>query len=74
MLICIFLAAGPTVALVQIAMDFGGGTNAGLAAVIPQVAFFFTTSALTQGTGNLIWQPLIKKYGKRPWCIISFSR
>ena len=73
MLMCTFLAAGPTVALVQIAMDFGGGANADLAALIPQVAFFFTTSALTQGTGNLIWQPLINKYGKRPWYIISFS-
>jgi len=63
---CTFLAAGPTVALVQTAIDFGGGANADLAVVIPQVAFFFTTSALTQGTGNRIWQPLINKYGKQP--------
>jgi hypothetical protein len=51
---CTFLAAAPTVAFVQIAMDFGGGENTDLTAVIPQVAFFFTTSALTQGTSNLI--------------------
>ncbi|KAF4629520.1 hypothetical protein G7Y89_g8627 [Cudoniella acicularis] len=73
MLMCTFLAAGPTVALVQIAMDFGGGPTANLALIIPQVAFFFTVSALTQGTGNLLWQPLINKYGKRPMYIISFS-
>lgn len=73
MLMCTFLAAGPTVALVQIAMDFNGGPTANLATAIPQVAFFFTVSALTQGTGNLIWQPLINKYGKRPLYIISFS-
>jgi len=29
--------------------------------------------ALTQGTGNLLWQPLINKYGKRPMYIISFT-
>ncbi|CZR64498.1 related to MFS transporter [Phialocephala subalpina] len=72
MLMCTFLAAGPTVALVQIATDFSNG-NPNLEAVIPQVAFFFTTSALTQGTGNLLWQPLINKYGRRPIYIISFA-
>ncbi|KAE9368440.1 MFS general substrate transporter, partial [Stipitochalara longipes BDJ] len=73
MLMCTFLAAGPTVAIVQIAMDFGGGPTANLAVLIPQVSFFFTTSALTQGTGNLLWQPLINKYGRRPIYIISFT-
>lgn len=72
MLMCTFLAAGPTVALVQIAKDFSNGSP-NLEAVIPQVAFFFTTSALTQGTGNLLWQPLINKYGRRPIYIISFA-
>ncbi|KAG9230816.1 MFS transporter [Amylocarpus encephaloides] len=73
MLMCTFLAAGPTVALVEIAMDFGGGPTADLATAIPLVAFFFTVSALTQGLGNLLWQPLINKYGKRPIYILSFS-
>lgn len=70
---CTFLAAGPTVALVQIAQDFGGGPQANLEFWISQVAFFFTVSALTQGTGNLLWQPLINKYGRRPMYIISFT-
>lgn len=73
MLMCTFLAAGPSVAIVQMAMDFGGGPTANLAILIPEVAFFFTTSALTQGTGNLLWQPLINKYGRRPMYIISFT-
>lgn len=73
MLMCTFLAAGPTVAIIQIAIDFGGGPATNLAVLIPQVAFFFTTSALTQGTGNLLWQPLINKYGRRPMYIISFT-
>ena len=54
-------------------MDFGGGPTANLAVLIPEVSFFFTTSALTQGTGNLLWQPLINKYGRRPMYIISFT-
>ena len=73
MLMCTFLAAGPTVALVQIAQDFMGGPTANLATAIPLAAFFFTVSALTQGLGTLLWQPLINKYGKRPLYIISFS-
>ncbi len=68
-----FLAAGPTVALVEIATDFAGGDKSKLEEVIPQVAYFFTVSALTQGTGTLIWQPLINRYGRRPMYIISFS-
>jgi MFS family permease len=73
MLMCTFLAAGPTVAIVQIAMDFGNGPETNLGELIPQVAFFFTTSALSQGTGNLIWMPLINKYGRRPMYLISFA-
>jgi MFS family permease len=73
MLMCTFLAAGPTVAIVEIAEDFGGGATANIAIILPQVAYFFTVSALTQGTGNLLWQPLINKYGKRPIYILSFS-
>ncbi|KAK0119511.1 hypothetical protein ONS95_010955 [Cadophora gregata] len=73
MLMTTFLAAGPSVALVEIATDFAGGDRSKLGEVIPQVAYFFTVSALTQGTGNLIWQPLINKYGRRPMYIISFS-
>jgi hypothetical protein len=45
---CTFLAAGPTVAILQNAMDFGGGSNANLAVLIQEVAFFFTRLALTK--------------------------
>ena len=68
---CAFLAAGPTVAIVQIAKDFGGGTTADLAVLIPEVSFFFTTTALTLCPGTLLRQPLINKYGRRPIYIIS---
>lgn len=67
-----FLAAGPAVALPQIAADFSNG-NRNITEVIPQVAFFFTVPVLTQGLGTMIWQPLIRKYGRRPIYILSFS-
>jgi MFS family permease len=73
MLMCAFVAAGPTVAIVQIAKDFGGGPTANLAVMIPEVSFFFTTPALMLGTGTLLWQPLIQKYGRRPIYIISWT-
>ncbi|RDW80765.1 MFS general substrate transporter-7 [Coleophoma crateriformis] len=73
MLMCTFLAAGPAVAIIPQAQDFGSGPSTNLAVLLPAVAFFFTTSALTQGTGNLIWMPLITKYGRRPMYIISFT-
>ena len=60
-------------ALVQIAMDFGNGPETNLGELVPKVAFFFTASALSQGTGNLIWMPLINKYGRRPMYLISFA-
>jgi hypothetical protein len=53
MLMCIFPVASPTVAIVQIAMDFGFSPPTNFAVIIPQVALFSTTSALTQGTGRL---------------------
>jgi MFS family permease len=42
-------------------------------AAIARIAYFFTTTALLQGTGNLIWMPFIIKYGRRPVYIISFT-
>lgn len=75
MFFCNFLAAGPTVAIVQVTIDFEGvpPTQPAFPAAIAKVAYFFTTTALLQGTGNLIWMPLIVKYGRRPVYIISFT-
>lgn len=73
MFMCNFLAAGPTIAIVSTAMDFfPAGGKAGLATAIPKVAYFFTSTALTQGVGNLLWMPLANKYGRRPIYIFSF--
>lgn len=74
MFMCNFLAAGPTVAIVDIVLDFTGipPTDPGFPAAISKIAFFFTTTALLQGTSNLFWMPLILKFGRRPMYLISF--
>ncbi|KAH8688412.1 major facilitator superfamily domain-containing protein [Ilyonectria robusta] len=68
-----FLAAGPSVAIVEIAMDFFGDSDLGLSGSIAKVSYFFTTTALLQGMGNLIWMPVMIKYGRRPLYIFTFA-
>lgn len=77
MLWCNFLAAGPTVAIVSTTMSFFPAPSpavdpAGFGANVTKVAFFYTTTALLQGTGNFVWVPLANKYGRRPVYIISY--
>lgn len=67
-----FLAAGPTVAIVNITNDFFHGPASDFASNIAKTSYFFTTSALLQGLGNLVWMPAIVKYGRRPVYVISF--
>ena len=75
MFMCNFLAAGATVAIVQITIEFTGvpPTEPGFVSAIAKIAYFFTTTALLQGTGNLVWMPFILKYGRRPMYLISFT-
>ncbi|KAI0863351.1 major facilitator superfamily domain-containing protein [Xylaria cubensis] len=70
MLVCNFLAAGPTVAIVETALDFF--PTGDLSKSVPRVAYFFTSTALVQGTGNFLWVPLTNKFGRRPVYIISY--
>ena len=71
---CNLVAAGPTIAIVETAQDFfPDWKQTGLTPAISQVAYFFTSTALLQGTGNLIWMPLVNKYGRRPIYLISYS-
>ena len=65
MVMCNFLAAGPTVAIVEITVDFMGPPGPTFAKHIAKVAYFFTSTALLQGIGNLIWMPLFLRL-KRP--------
>lgn len=71
---CNFLAAGPTISILQTALDFFPTAGPeGMSAAIAKTAYFFTTTALLQGTGNLLWMPLVSKYGRRPIYLLSFS-
>jgi len=74
MVMCNFLAAGPTIAVVETAMDFfPNWKEMGLVPAIQKTVYFFNTTALFQGIGNLIWMPLINKYGRRPIYVIAFT-
>lgn len=69
---CNFLAAGPTVAIVDVTETFEGPPGPNFNAKISHVAYFFTTTALMQGMGTLFWMPLIVKFGRRPVYVTSF--
>ncbi|KAM0755759.1 MFS general substrate transporter [Meredithblackwellia eburnea MCA 4105] len=62
-----YLAAGPTVDIVNIAIAYTG-----LPPDVPKTAYFFTASALFQGVGLFVWSPLFTKYGRRPVYVISY--
>ncbi|KAL6235088.1 hypothetical protein BDW75DRAFT_251109 [Aspergillus navahoensis] len=72
MVMCNFMAAGPTVAMVQIASDFKEGADSTMNDWISRAAYFFNSSALMQGVSTLFWVPLLNKYGRRPIYISSF--
>ncbi len=75
MFMCNFLAAGPSIAILETALDFFPpiAGPAGIPSAIAKTAYFFTTTALLQGTGNLVWMPLVNKYGRRPVYIASYT-
>lgn len=59
--------------MVDITTDFFGPPGPDFAKHIAKAAYFFTTTALLQGTGNLMWMPLIVKFGRRPAYVGSFT-
>ncbi|KAJ5305456.1 uncharacterized protein N7443_005116 [Penicillium atrosanguineum] len=74
MVLCNFLAAGPTLAIIQTAEDFFPNWQVtGLSSAISKTAYFFNCTALFQGLGNLFWMPLINKYGRRPVYVTAFT-
>ncbi|KAK0657330.1 major facilitator superfamily domain-containing protein [Cercophora newfieldiana] len=77
MMMCNFLAAGPSIAIVKTTMDFFPGVNPGrtpalFGDAIAKISYFFTTAALMQGVGNFFWVPIANKYGRRPTYIFSY--
>ncbi|KAG5748838.1 hypothetical protein H9Q70_008517 [Fusarium xylarioides] len=67
-----FLAAGPSVAIVSTTESFFGPPGPDFSAKVSKIAYFFTTTALLQGMGNLIWMPFVAKYGRRPTYVLFF--
>ena len=45
----------------------------GMSSAIAKTAYFFNCTALFQGLGNLVWMPLINKYGRRPVYMTAFT-
>ncbi|KAK4168551.1 major facilitator superfamily domain-containing protein [Cladorrhinum sp. PSN259] len=78
MMVCNFVAAGPSIAMVHITMDFFKGAHPGknprvFVQAVAKVSYFFTTTALLQGVGNFFWIPVANKYGRRPTYVISYA-
>lgn len=67
MVLCNFLAAGPTLAIIQTAQDFfPDWQQTGLEPAIAKTAYFFNCTALFQGLGNLVWMPLVNSTAGAP--------
>lgn len=71
MIMCNFMAAGPTVAMLSVAASFKEGGNTTMSDWIDRAAYFFNNSALLQGVSTLVWVPLLTKYGRRPVYLAS---
>jgi MFS family permease len=75
MAVCNFLAAGPAIAVPATAMEFYPNALANgtlITSAIPKVAYFFSTTSLLQGIGNLVWVPAANKWGRRPVYVLSY--
>ncbi|RSL39575.1 hypothetical protein CEP53_013959 [Fusarium sp. AF-6] len=81
-----FLAGGPSVALVEVVVEFFGTpvpspddpftltpeSVAAFNSAVSKTSYLFTVSALAYGVSNLFWMPFTVKFGRRPVYISSF--
>ena len=69
-----FLAAGPSVAMVDLVIDLFGTPpkSPKFPDSIAKASYFFTGVAFVQGMINLFSMPFIVKYGRRPVYLVSF--
>ncbi|KAF4984073.1 hypothetical protein FZEAL_652 [Fusarium zealandicum] len=70
-----FLAAGPSIAIVQTSLSFFPEAivdDTVASSAIAKVAFFFTTTSLLHGVGCFFWVPVANKYGRRPVYLASY--
>ncbi|KAL2844854.1 MFS transporter [Aspergillus pseudodeflectus] len=68
------LAAGPSVAMTTMIQDLFGimPTDPEFSSALSKMSYCFTGCAFVQGMSNLVYMPLIIKYGRRPVYILSF--
>lgn len=69
-----FLAAGPSADMAGIVYDLFGvtPTDPGWSAALAKASYLFSGTAFVQGMSNLVYMPLIVKYGRRPVYLFSF--
>ncbi|KAL6695924.1 MFS general substrate transporter [Trichoderma pleuroticola] len=70
-----FLAAGPAIAVPSTAAEFFPDSLADgtfVTSAIPKTAYFFTTTSLLIGLGNIVWVPVANKWGRRPVYVVSY--
>ncbi|ERS97464.1 MFS transporter [Sporothrix schenckii 1099-18] len=67
-----FSAAGPSAVLTNITISFFGPPGPTFLAAIAKAAYFITVCALMMGMSNLVWVPLMIKFGRRPVYIGSY--
>lgn len=81
-----FLAVGPSVTIIETTIDLLHATPpipsvpqtlapasiAAFTSAVTKMSYVFSGMALMQGFSNLIWMPLIVKYGRRPVYIFSW--
>lgn len=58
--------------MVAVTTTFFGPPGPDLSGNIAKAAYFFTSTALLQGMGNLVWMPFIVKCGRRPAYVLSY--
>jgi MFS family permease len=69
-----FLAAGPSVDMTRMIQDLFGiaPTDPKFSFALSKMSYVFSGTAFAQGMSNLVYMPLIIKYGRRPVYIFSF--
>jgi MFS family permease len=77
MMMCNFLSSGPSIAIVNMTMEFFPGADPQadpqlFSTSVAKVAYFFSTLALLQGVGNFFWIPIANKYGRRSTYVFSY--
>ncbi|KAL1887179.1 hypothetical protein Sste5346_010374 [Sporothrix stenoceras] len=69
-----FCSAGPAVTLTNMTITFfGPPVDASFFNHIAKAAYFFTVAALLMGVSNIVWVPLMVKFGRRPVYVFAYT-